>query len=241
MKRLMIKNNWVLTVHALLFGLFFQQCSNKMDEPEKIELKTRMDTISYIIGLDYGIGIREEGIDANQQAVYKGLADGLVGKSLLTDSLKNLLVDEFNDELKSKIEEEGKKFIDKNRADSKEFLEENKFAEGVDELPSGLQYKILKAGDGAIPQANDSVNVHYRAMFIDRSVFDMSYDRGPAGIRVNDVIKGLSEGIQLMRVGSIYELYIPPELAYGDQTFANVIPPASTLIYSIELIEIVKE
>lgn len=237
----MIKNNWVLTVHALLFGLFFQQCSNKMDEPEKIELKTRMDTISYIIGLDYGIGIREEGIDANQQAVYKGLADGLVGKSLLTDSLKNLLVDEFNDELKSKIEEEGKKFIDKNRADSKEFLEENKFAEGVDELPSGLQYKILKAGDGAIPQANDSVNVHYRAMFIDRSVFDMSYDRGPAGIRVNDVIKGLSEGIQLMRVGSIYELYIPPELAYGDQTFANVIPPASTLIYSIELIEIVKE
>ncbi|MEZ5199096.1 MAG: FKBP-type peptidyl-prolyl cis-trans isomerase, partial [Bacteroidales bacterium] len=157
------------------------------------------------------------------------------------DSIKNLLVDEFSEELKIRMEEEGKKFLDKNRADGKEFLAENKFAEGVTELPSGLQYKILKAGEGANPRLTDSVNVHYRAMFFDRTVFDMSYDRGPAGIRINDVIKGLSEGIQLMKVGSIYELYIPPELAYGDQTFANVIPAGSTLIYTIELIDIVKE
>ena len=78
-------------------------------------------------------------------------------------------------------------------------------------------------------------------MFVDRTVFDMSYDRGPAGIRLNAVIPGLSEGIQLMKPGAIYELFIPPELAYGDKTFANVIPGGSTLIYSIELIEIVNE
>lgn len=225
----------------LLLGLVFLQCSSPMDEPGKIELKTRMDTISYIIGLDYGIGIREEKIDANQEAVYRGLTDGLKGESLLPDSLKSAIVDEFNEELKVRMEEEGKKFLEKNRSDGLEFLEENKYAEGVTELPSGLQYKILKAGEGPMPQLTDSVKVHYRAMFFDRSVFDMSYDRGPAGIRINDVIKGLSEGIQLMRVGSIYELYIPPELAYGDLTFANVIPAGSTLIYTIELIEIVKE
>lgn len=230
-----------LLLAVLLVGLLFQQCSSPLDEPEKIELKTRMDTISYIIGLDYGIGIKEEKIDANQLAVYKGLTDGLKGESLLSDSLKNFLVEEFNEELKNRMEEEGQKFLDKNKTGGKDFLAENKFAEGVTELSSGLQYKILKTSEGAMPQPSDSVNVHYRAMFFDRTVFDMSYDRGPAGIRINDVIKGLSEGIQLMRVGAIYELYIPPELAYGDLTFANVIPAGSTLIYTIELIEIVKE
>jgi len=113
--------------------------------------------------------------------------------------------------------------------------------EGVNQLPNGLQYKILKEGMGNSPSETDSVNVHYRAMFIDRTVFDMSYDRGPAGIRINDVIEGLSKGIQLMKPGAIYELYIPPDLAYGDKNFANVIPPGSTLIYTIELIEIIKE
>ena len=78
-------------------------------------------------------------------------------------------------------------------------------------------------------------------MFIDRSVFDMTYDRGPAAVKLNEMAAGLSQGILLMNTGSIYELYIPPELAYGDQTFANVIPAGSTLIYSIELIEILKE
>jgi FKBP-type peptidyl-prolyl cis-trans isomerase len=212
-----------------------------MENTDKIELKTRMDTISYIIGLDYGIGIKEEKIDADVIMVYKGLVDGLDGKSILTDSVKNNIIDEFNEELKIRIEAEGKKFLEKNKEDGTAFLSDNKNAEDVIELPSGLQYKILKKGDGPKPQPTDSVNVHYRAMFIDRTVFDMSYDRGPAGIRVNTVIKGLSEGIQLMNVGSIYELYIPYHLAYGEQTFANVIPAGSALIYSIELIEIVNE
>jgi len=200
-----------------------------------------MDTISYIIGFDYGIGIREEKIEAIPEAVYKGLVDGLNDNSLLDDSLKNKIVDDFNEELKDQIEEEGKIFLQKNKEDGKEFMNENKFEEGVVELPSGLQYKILKEGTGSIPTPTDSVNVHYRAMFIDRTVFDMSYDRGPAGIRLNNVIKGLSDGIQLMKVGTICEIYIPPELAYGDLNFAKVIPAGSTLIYSIELIEIVKE
>ena len=99
----------------------------------------------------------------------------------------------------------------------------------------------MKEGTGPKPAETDSVIAHYRAMFITRDVFDMSYDRGPAGFKLNEVTKGLSQGIRLMKEGAIYELYIPPELAYGDQTFANVIPAGSTLIYSIELIEIIKE
>ena len=236
-----MKEKIFILIIGLLAIIIFTQCSSQLEKPNKIELKTRMDTVSYIIGLDYGIGIKDEKIEANKIMIYKGLVDGLNGRSILTDSIKNMIVDEFNEELKGKIEEEGKKFLEKNMADGIEFLIENKYAEGVVELSSGLQYKILKQGFGPKPSASDSVNVHYRAMFIDRTVFDMSYDRGPAGIRINEVIKGLSEGIQLMNTGAIYELYIPHELAYGEQTFASVIPAGSALIYSIELIEIVKE
>lgn len=235
----MKKNSHIILLLAC--SIFLLQCSPSINDTDKVELKTRMDTISYIIGLDYGIGIREEKIEAIPEAVYKGLVDGLNDKSLLDDSLKNKIVDDFNEELKARIEVEGKIFLEKNKEDGKKFMIENKLVEGVMELPSGLQYKILKEGDGKKPLPTDSVNVHYRAMFVDKTVFDMSYDRGPAGIRLNNVIKGLSEGIQLLKVGAICELYIPPELAYGDITFANVIPAGSTLIYSIELIEIIKE
>lgn len=200
-----------------------------------------MDTISYIIGLDYGIGIRDENIDVNKLVIFKGLSDGLVGQSLLSDSVKSSIIDEFNEELKVRIEEEGKRNLEQNKMEGMRFLEENLDAEAVEVLPSGLQYKILKAGEGPKPMESDSVLVHYRAMFFNRDVFDMSYDRGPAGLRINTLIKGLSEGILMMPEGSIYELYIPSELAYGDITFANVIPAGSTLIYTIELIEIIQE
>lgn len=211
------------------------------DKTEKIKLETRMDTISYIIGLDYGSSIREENIAANKLAVFKGLSDGLEGRNLIPDSVKNELIDEFNDELKIKLEKEGKRILEENKMEGLKFLEENIDAEGVIELPSKLQYKVLKEGKGPKPLASDSVLVHYRAMFVNRDVIDMSYDRGPAGIRLKTVISGLSEGIQLMSPGSIYELYIPSELAYGDVTFANTIPAGSALIYTVELIEIIKE
>ena len=227
---------------VIIFSVAFliQSCKSPVEDTSKIELKTKMDTISYIIGLDYGIGINDQEIEVNNLAVYKGLVDGLNDTTLLPDSLKQVIIDEFNEELKARMEEKGKIFLEKNKEDGAMFINENKNKEGVVQLPSGLQYKVIKEGKGSQPAVNDSVLVHYRAMFVDRTVFDMSYDRGPAGIRLNNVIKGLSEGIQQMKEGDIYELYIPPELAYGDQNFANVIPAGSTLIYTIELIEIVK-
>ncbi len=236
-----IRNKASILPLAILSGLMVASCTSPLEKTDDIPLVTRMDTISYIIGLDYGAGIREERIDANKLAVYKGLADGLAGTSVLPDSIKDAIIDEFNDELKKRMEEEGKRFLEKNKMEGMKFLEENIDAEGVVELPSGLQYKILKEGTGPKPSATDSVLVHYRAMFINRDVFDMSYDRGPAGIKINTGIKGLSEGLQLIPEGGIYELYIPAELAYGDVTFANVIPAGSTLIYTVEMIKIIKE
>lgn len=218
-----------------------QSCGTKQMDARAVRLETRMDTISYIIGLDYGLGINEQEIKVNEQAVYKGLLDGLNDTTFLADSVKQKIITDFDEELKARLVEKGKKFLEENKRSGKAFLNSNRNVEGVIELESGLQYKVLKAGSGRNPINTDSVLVHYRAMFVDQSVFDMSYDRGPAGFRVKTVIEGLAEGVKLMKQGAIYELYIPPELAYGDQTFANIIPAGSTLIYSIELIEIVKE
>lgn len=236
-----IKRCHIGILFITLASLFiFSSCNQNMENTSNIELETRMDTISYIIGLDYGIGIREERIQANKLAIYKGLNDGLLGTSILSDSVKNNIIDGFNEVLKARLEKEGIENLEKNKLEGKRFLEENIDVEGVVQLPSGLQYKILKEGTGIKPVEADSVIVHYRAMFINRDVFDMSYDRGPAGFKLNEVTKGLSQGVLLMKEGAIYDLYIPAELAYGDQTFAKIIPAGSTLIYTIELIEIVK-
>ncbi len=235
MKKLILYFSLVLACFVTLLS-----CTENRKK-ETVELKTRMDTISYIIGLDYGTGIKDQKITVNEDAVKMGLSDGLKGSSLIDDSIKNKMVDQFNEELKIKEAEENKKLVEKNREEGKKFLAENEKKPGVVTLPDGLQYKILKEGHGQKPGPADSVRIHYRAMFIDRKTFDMSYDRGPAGIRLDKVIKGLSEGIQLMKQGAIFELYIPPELGYKDENFANVIPGGSTLIYSVELIEVIKD
>jgi len=232
---------WVNILFISSLMMLILSCSSSTKNVENVSLKNKIDTASYIIGLDYGISIKAEEIEVNDQAIYKGLLDGLNGKSLLSDSLKDQIIDRYNTELNNRRAEKERKILEKNRADGLAFMASNKNSEGVTELPNGLQYKILKAGNGSKPGDSDTVKIHYRAMFIDRSVFDMTYDRGPAAVKLNELVPGLSQGIQLMNTGSICELYIPPELAYGDQTFANVIPAGSTLIYSIELIEILKE
>lgn len=233
-----MKNRIKIINGTFIILIFLASCQQGIQNTDDITLKTRMDTISYIIGLDYGTSISDEQIAANQEAIYKGLADGLAGKSVLSDSIKNKLIEEFNvqlEQIKKKKEEE---VLFENKKAGADFMKENMTKEGVIILPSGLQYKVFKEGEGTKPQVSDSVQVHYRAMFIDGSVFDMSYDRGPAGIRLKNIIPGLSEGIRQMNPGAIFEFYIPPKLAYGDKAFAKIIPAGTTLIYSVELIKI---
>ena len=121
----------------------------------------------------------------------------------------------------------------------KVFLEANGKKEGVTTTASGLQYKVIQPGSGAQPKATDTVKVHYKGTFLDGKTFDSSYDRGePISFRLNQVIAGWTEGVQLMPVGATYEFYIPSNLAYGERGAGGVIPPNSTLIFVVELLDI---
>jgi FKBP-type peptidyl-prolyl cis-trans isomerase len=227
---------------AVFSGIILTSCNTTdINEPGKVMPQTKMDSISYIIGWDYGQGIHDQEINPNPVMIYKGIADALKGSDgIFSDSVREKLIADFQVVLEKKEAERFQQMLIKNKSEGQKFLENNKQQKGVDHLPSGLQYKIMKIGTGARPAATDSVTIHYRAMYIDRTTFDMSYERGPTGIRLNHVVKGLSEGIQLMKEGAIFEFYIPPELAYGDENYMDMIPAGSTTIYLVELIKIHK-
>ena len=205
---------------------------------EDFVLKTHKDSISYIIGYDYGEGIAIKDLEISEEAVIKGLMEGLKGESSLSDSLITQLVVNFQQAIDAKEDSLIKVQNEKTKEQGILYLEKNKGLEGVVELENGLQYKRIKTGQGNHTIASDSVSIHFRAMFLDGTTFDMSYDTGPAGIKLSRMIKGLSQGIQLMKPGAIYEFYIPWYLAYGEENFANIIPGGSTLRYHVELIKI---
>ncbi len=225
----------------LLMCNFLISCQQGAPDTSKLKPQNRMDSISYIIGLDYGQGIRDQEIKANSLMLYKGIVDGLNGnKSLFSDSTQSRLIAEFQNEVDRKEKEHFIVKLKKTKEEGAKFLNQNKASTGVTELPNGLQYKIIKIGSGNFPNPTDSVTIHYRAMYADRTTFDMSYDKGTVSVKLNHLVKGLSEGIQMMKPGAIFEFYIPPDLAYGDKNYMELIPAGSTVIYSVELIRIEK-
>lgn len=174
------------------------------------------------------------GVDLNIEAFKFGFAVGAMGKSEMDAAAANALLNDrfmaYKNEKETKNAEEGAAF-----------LEANKSAEGVVTLESGLQYKVLVAGEGEKPTADSKVKCHYEGRLIDGTVFDSSLERGePTEFPVGGVIKGWTEALQLMPVGSKWEIYVPSELAYGASGAGQKIGPNSTLIFQIELIEIVK-
>ncbi len=225
------------TIYGLILSSLFFSCQSNI-EPDKIELNSHRDSISYIIGYDYGEGIAGKDIKISEPALVKGLLEGLTGKASLSDSAISALVVRFQSEIDKKEDSLVKQVIVKNKQEGIDYLEKNRTLDGVVELSSGLQYKIIKEGSGQSPIMSDSVKIHFRAMFLNGTTFDMSYDSGPAQIKLASMIKGLAQGIMLMKPGAIYEFYIPWSLAYGEENFANVIPGGSTLRYHVELIEI---
>lgn len=195
-----------------------------------------MDKISYALGLSIGNNFRSSGIHNLQREDFvKGVEDVLTDRKpeISYDDAKRLINDYF-----LKLIEEKK---DLNKKAGKEFLQINKQKAGVKELSSGLQYEILKQGEGAKPEASDKVKCHYHGTLINGKVFDSSLERNePAVFSVNQVIPGWKEALQLMPAGSEWKLFIPSELAYGERGAGENIEPNSTLIFDVKLLSIVK-
>jgi FKBP-type peptidyl-prolyl cis-trans isomerase FklB len=209
---------------------------------EKIELKDERDKVSYSIGTDIGQNLKRQSLDINTDALAKGISDAYTGgQAMMTDDEIRDTMATFRKEMMAKQQEMMKSLGEKNKVEGAAFLSENEKKEGVKTLPSGLQYKVIKEGDGAIPSATDKVSVHYKGTLIDGTEFDSSYGRGqPASFPVNGVIKGWTEALQLMKTGSKWNLYIPSELAYGERGAGGKIGPNATLIFEVELLSIEK-
>lgn len=205
-------------------------------------LKTQKDKVSYIIGLNIGSSMKRQSVEVDPDLLLKGLKDGLEGKKpLLSAEEMREVMTAFNKEMRKKHDEELKKVGEKNKEEGEKFLAENKKKEGIVTLPDGLQYKIITKGKGKSPTINDTVTVNYRGTLINGKVFDSSYKRGkPATFPVKGVIKGWTEALQLMKPGAKWELFIPPDLAYGARGAGTAIAPNSTLIFEVELLSVKK-
>lgn len=219
-----------------------------MKKPQPVlTLNTQKDKISYALGMNIGAGMHAESIDIDPDIFARGLKDAFAaGKTLLTEDQAHTTLMAFQTEMRKKqqektqlAEEAMKKTGEANKKAGEDFLAANKSADGVVALPSGLQYKILQAGTGPKPTASDSVVCNYRGTLLDGTEFDSSYKRGqPATVSLSGVIKGWTEALQLMPVGSKWKLFLPAELAYGQRSPSPTIGPNSTLIFEVELLSI---
>ena len=206
---------------------------------EKVELKGQKDKESYSLGYQFGQSLKAQGLDIDLEVYASGIQDALGGKNpSLSQEEMQKTVSELQQRMVAARQKELKEKAEKNLAEGKAFLEENKKKEGVKTLPSGLQYKVLAEGSGKTPKAADSVTVNYKGTLINGTEFDNSYKRGnPTTFQVGKVIKGWTEALQLMKEGSKWQLFIPPELGYGERG-AGPVPPNSTLIFEVELISV---
>lgn len=202
-----------------------------LDSPPAAELKTTKQRASYGFGMQIGRNLKAGGVSVEEQAFMAGLRDALVGnKAKLSDQDIQLAISALFKEIAAANKKEGD-----------DFLAANKTKEGVVVLPSGLQYKILRKGDGPKPKPTDVVRVNYEGTFVNGMVFDSSYQRNePAEFPLNQVIKGWTEGLQQMQVGSKHQLFVPSHLAYGEEGRPGI-PANSMLIFVVELLAIVPQ
>jgi FKBP-type peptidyl-prolyl cis-trans isomerase FklB len=218
----------------IILGFLF--LVSQVHAQETLVLKNQKDKVSYIIGMEIGMNLKKQAIDIDSTILARGMKDALSGtKPLLTEQEIKETMGLLQKEMMAKQSEVSKK----NKAEGEAFLAENKKKEGVKTLPSGLQYKVIKAGTGKKPKSTDTVTAHYRGTLINGTEFDSSYKRGqPASFPVSRVIPGWTEALQLMEVGSKWQLFIPSNLAYGEQGAGRDIGPNATLIFEVELVSI---
>lgn len=206
-----------------------------------LTLDTQKDKVSYAIGMNIGKSLKRDGIDVNPAILLRAMKDAIAGeKFLLTDQEAQTTLTALQADMRKRMELQQQQLAETNKKEGEAFLTVNKTKEGVITLPSGLQYKILQEGNGPKPAATDTVLVNYRGTLLNGTEFDSSYKRGqPAPLGVTGgIIKGWTEALQLMPVGSKWELFIPPDLAYGPPGRPPVIGPNSTLVFEVELLSI---
>ncbi|MFO0908643.1 MAG: FKBP-type peptidyl-prolyl cis-trans isomerase [Isosphaeraceae bacterium] len=198
---------------------------------------------SYGLGLNIGRNLKSQSVDLDGDLLARGIKDGLAGsKPLLSDEQIEKAVQAFQQELIAKRQTELKGIAEKNKKEGDAFLAQNKSKPGVQTTKSGLQFKVVKEGTGAIPKETDQVTAHYRGTLLDGTEFDNSYKRGqPLVIPVDGVIPGWTEALKMMKVGSKWQLFIPAALAYGENPReGSPIPPNAVLLFDIELLGIGK-
>jgi len=220
----------------LALGLMMTSCSKNTGSTE---MKTLTDSVSYAIGFDFGKNLKAQDVDLNADIVAQAIKDAKdTSIHIMTDEQIKSVMMSFQKEVMAKQEAKNKALGEKNKADGEKFLAENKSKPGVVTLPSGLQYKVISMGSGPKPKDDQMVVLNYRGTLIDGTVFDDSYKRGePAMFPVKGVIKGFTEALPLMPIGSKWQLFIPSDLAYGDRAAGPQIAPNATLIFEIELLD----
>jgi FKBP-type peptidyl-prolyl cis-trans isomerase len=241
-----MKRNLITILAVVVFALpaFSQKKDKKVKETtpqkEEIQLKNKLDTVSYILGSDIGKNIKASGIEVNVDIFSKGMAHGMAGiDSLFTKEQVEKIMMDFQQEMMAKQQSQDAGNADENKAKGAAFLEQNKTKAGVKTTASGLQYEVVTEGTGAAPAATDEVTVYYSGKLLDGSVFDATQPGSPISFGLNGVIPGWTEGLQLMKEGGKNIFYIPSNLAYGDRS-VGPIPAGSTLIFEVELVSIKK-
>ena len=212
--------------------------NTKKEEPVKIQ--TEEEKLSYMLGYILTENTKRSEAHLQTPAFLQGVKDSVQNKQPV---LQKAEMEAISLKIRDKaLAETQKKVGEKNKKEGEKFLEDNKNKEGVKVTKTGLQYKVLEEGQGATPTESDTVEVNYRGTLIDGTEFDSSYKRNSsAKFPVNAVIRGWTEGLQLMKEGAKYQFYIPSDLAYGERGSPETIPPHSTLIFEIELLKVIKD
>jgi FKBP-type peptidyl-prolyl cis-trans isomerase len=234
----------LLLISVLSLSLFWLACTPPVEEKApKRELTTTNEKVSYAAGMDIGKNLINRRTEIDLEFLFQGIEDSFEGReTLLTTEEVSVVKKEYAEKVRKEHAQRINELKEKNKVEGEVFLGENGKKEGVVTTESGLQYTVLTEGNGPKPKDTEKVSVHYVGTLIDGTEFDSSRKRGqPATFPLNGVIRGWTEGLQLMPVGSTYRLFIPSDLAYGERGAGQKIGPNATLIFEVELLEIVEE
>jgi len=241
MKHILLTFTLILIVCTALFA---QQTQTKPQtaptQTKPASTMTDKQKTSYSVGLNIGMNLYEQQVEVDATSLFKGIQDGLANATpALSEAEIRATLMTLQKQIIDRQDAQKKELANKNKTEADTFLAKNKAKPDIVTLPSGLQYKIITVGKGPKPAATDTVTTNYKGSFLDGKQFDSSYDRGePASFTVNGVIPAWTEALQLMPVGSKWQLFVPPDLAYGENGFQNVIPPNAALLFEVELISI---